>query len=557
MLGIAVCGFLCVFMLAVPLGGAILYYKTRQTEILRINQTKVRDGRYFAKSFAALVEGKLDKTKENKISLSRTEEFIDADVQKKYPQEVEKVVVARKSDFIIPPQVKVFAKEIYGAKNFRPAKRGGVELRAAFSRGKMILPENTEVVRWVDSDQTLAVYDGCSLGLSASARQRMCIGQGCGFRRLYAPEIYLGQYPDRLADEKEGKDPRIYRMGVQKARRENIRYISKDMISQEGVVDFSVVSRNNLEVLENLIVNGDIRSHKGVRLYDGSIVCGNVFAEGDVHLGRNACVLGNIFTQGSIYFEEGAAAGQKSRISSVIAREGIVFEKNTFVFGYVDCEAGGEILERKPEEGEGQKNPVREYKYLAGPCEEHHLRFSSLDDYNHVDKQGFRFFGEVKDVVIPYGAKRIPDSMFYSCSGLERVEIPDTVEEIGNHAFAECGKLKEVSLGGLKNLRKIGTSAFENCRELEDVFLPGALEEIGGAAFGGCESMKKVTFGKDFSLEKLPDHCFRGCKNLKEIDLPKTIREFGISSFLECPVIPKIWMPDGESEEVKAEGNEK
>lgn len=558
MLGIAICGFLVIFMLALPLGGAMVYYKTHQAQILPVNQAKVRDGRYFAKSFAALVEGKLDETEGNKIGLSRPEEFIDADVQKSYPEEVENVVVARRLDFHIPTRVRVFEKEIYAAKNFCPGTEESMflELRAAFSRGKMILPENTEVIRWVDSDRTLAVYDGCDLGLSASARQRMCIGRGCRFRRLYAPEIYLGQYPDEIMDEKKGKDPRIYRLGVQKTQRENIRYISNDMINEEGVVEFTVVSRSNLEVLENLIVNGDIRSHKSVRLYDGAIVCGNIFAEGDVHLGRNACVLGNIFSQGRIYFEEGAAAGQRGRICSVIARETITFEKNTFVFGYVDCEAGGEILEEDPKEGESQEITEREYRYLEEPRREHYLRFPSVDDYNKVDKQGFRFSGNVRDVVIPYGAKKIPDSMFYSCGRLEHIEIPDTVEEIGDHAFAECRKLKNIPLRRLKHLRKIGVSAFENCMELEKVFLPGALEEIGGAAFSGCEKVEKVVFGKGFQIGKLPDHCFRGCRNLKEIELPRTVREFGTSAFLECPVNPEIWMPDGEAEEVETEGNE-
>ena len=555
MLGITICGALVVFMLGIPLAGALLYYKTRQAEILPINQNKVRDGRYFGKAFAALVEEKLNETEGNKIVLSRPEEFIDADVQKEYPEEVGNVVVARKADFQIPPQVKVFEKEIYAAKNFCPVRSGVLELRAAYSKGRMILPENTEVVRWVDSDQTLAVYDGCDLGLSASARQRMCLGQGCRFRRLFAPEIYLGQYPDTLMDETEGKDPRIYRMGVQKAHRENIRYISNDMINEEGVVDFTVVSGSNLEVLENLIVNGDIRSHKNVRLYDGSIVCGNIFAEGDVHLGRNACVLGNIFSQGSIYFEEGAAAGQRTRICSVIAREAITFEKNTFVFGYVDCEAGGEILEEKREEREEQKEPVREYKYLEAAWKGHYLRFPSLDDYNHVDQQGFRFFREVRDVVIPYGAKRIPDSMFYSCTGLEHVEIPDTVEEIGDHAFAECVKLKNIPWRRLKRLKKIGISAFENCKELKSVYLPGSLKELGGAAFGGCEKVETVVFGKGFRIGKLPDHCFRGCSSLMKIRLPEAVQEAGTSAFLECPVTPEISAPDGETEE-KTKKNE-
>lgn len=553
MLGISICGFLVCFMLALPLGGALVYYKTHQAGILSVNQTKVRDGRYFGKSFSALVEKKLDETEGNKISLSRPEEFIDADVQKTYPEEVEKLVVARRSDFRIPPQVKVFEKEIYAAKNFCPVRSGFLELRAAYSRGKMILPENTEVIRWVDSEQTLAVYDGCDLGLSASAKERMCIGQGCRFRRLYAPEIYLGQYPDSLMDEKKGKDPRIYRMGVQKAQRENIRYISNDMINEEGVVDFTVVSGSNLEVLENLIVNGDIRSHKSVRLYDGAIVCGNIFAEGDIHLGKNACVLGNIFSQGNIWFEEGAVAGQRTRICSVIARESITFEKNTFVFGYIDCEAGGEILEKNPE---GQEEPEREYRYLARVRQEHQLRFPSLDDYNKVDKQGFRFYREMKDVVIPYGAKRIPDSMFFSCSGLKHVEIPDTVEEIGNHAFAECENLENISFEKLKRLRKIGISAFENCKKLKKVYLPETLEEIGGAAFSGCEKVEMAVFGEKFRMEKLPDHCFRGCTGLKEIELPKSVRELGTSAFLDCPVIPEIWEPDEETGEETGEENE-
>ena len=116
-----------------------------------------------------------------------------------------------------------------------------------------------------------------------------------------------------------------------------------------------------------------------------------------------------------------------------------------------------------------------ESENLEAAWKGHYLRFPSLDDYNHVDQQGFRFFREVRDVVIPYGAKRIPDSMFYSCTGLEHVEIPDTVEEIGDHAFAECVKLKNIPWRRLKRLKKIGISAFENCKELKSVYLPGSL----------------------------------------------------------------------------------
>lgn len=537
MLGIAICGVLVVVMLAAPLGCAVFFYKRCQAEILPINQGKIRDGRYFGKSFAALIEGGLKNVSGNTIRLSRPEEFVDADASPAYPEAVKKMVIARKKDFCIPPQVRSFEKEIYAAGSIRPTAPGALELRAAYSRERMILPENTKVIRWVDSRRTLAAYDGCQLGISASAGQRMCLGQGCRFHRLYAPEIYLGQSPDALLDEKKGKDARIYRMGVQKNQRENIHYISDEMINDEGVVDFTVVSGSNLEILQNLIVNGDIRSHKSVRLYDGAVVCGNVFAEKDVYLGRNACVLGSIFTQGNIYFEEGAVAGQRTRICSVVARGKITFEKNCFVFGYVDCESGGEIL---PAEDRGEAPAAPNWQYLPESPQAHSLVFRNLEDFNNVDQQGFRFFRELRDAVIPLGAERIPDSMFYGCSGLERVELPPTVREIGDYAFAQCRSLKYISLASLTQLRRIGTSAFENCESLEAVLLPASLEELGGAAFSGCTRLRRVDFAPGFGLAALPDHCFRGCGSLTAVRLPESVKILGVSAFLECPADPEL-----------------
>ena len=102
-----------------------------------------------------------------------------------------------------------------------------------------------------------------------------------------------------------------------------------------------------LTVTEKIIVQGDIRSHRGVRLCEDSVVCGNIFAEGDVLLEKNTAVLGNIFSQGSIRLEERATVGQRGKISSMIARETITFDKDNFVFGYVRCEKGGDVYKRQ------------------------------------------------------------------------------------------------------------------------------------------------------------------------------------------------------------------
>ena len=482
--GILVYACLFFVLLTVPLFGALAYYRLYKAKILFINQNKIRDVRYFGKSFSHMIESRLDEAADHKIQLSKAEEFIEADENKDFPENVEVLVIAREKDFCIPPETRRFEKEIYAAKNFYSASREPIELRAVYSGQNMILPENTSIIRWADSYGTLAVYDNCDLGVQTSARKRMCIGMNCSFQRLYAPEIYLGQYPSSLLDERTDKDPRIYQMGIQSQKQVDVRYISKDMIDENGVVDFNVVAKGNLEILEHIIVNGDIRSHKGVRLYDGAIVCGNIFAEKDIYLGRHSAVLGNVFSQGNIYFEEGALAGRRNRISSVIARGRIVFEKNNFVFGYVSCDKG------KVLSGDVKKDTENSYKFLGEENFTEYLLFKDLKEYAAVDGQGFRLYDHLKGVTIPAGALKIMESMFYSCSNLEQADIPEELEEIDSHAFQGCTKLKEISLGKLKNLKKIGDAAFEGCESLEEIVLPRTLQTLGKASFSNCKNLK-------------------------------------------------------------------
>lgn len=527
---------LFVLMLAGPVIGAALYYKTRKGTVLHINQERIRDARYFGKSFSHMVEKNMDSIAGNKIRLSREETFMDGDKQDCKNEMIEELVIARKKEFCPSRLAKEFRKEIYCGENASLSGKG-VRVRAIYCKKKMILGYATEVIRWADAEETLAAYDNCDLGISASAGEQMSIGYHCRFRRLYAPQIRLGQYPDSKRRAEDGKDPKIYRLPIQTNKEKNMRYISKEMINEKGVVDFSVVSWRNVTITENIIVQGDLRSHKGVRLCDNAVVCGNIFAEEDVLLGKNATVLGNIFTQGSVYFEERATAGQWGRISSVIARESVTFEGNNFVFGYISCEKGGKVETAK------ESSEERKLQYLSMPTHLEKLIFKDLYDYEHVDQQGFRKETSLREVEIPSGAASVPDSMFFACKSLEGVTFPPSVRKVGNYAFADCCKLKTLGGFGEMMLEEIGTSGFENCRELESVNFTSALRSLGGAAFGGCSSLTTVKFSENTRLETVGDHCFRECGRLEELEFPDTVSYIGISAFRECASLKRISLP--------------
>lgn len=332
------------FLFILPIILASTYYRTQERKILFIDQDKIRDPRYFGKSYSSMVKENSLHIEDDEIQLSKREKFIDGDRQKIPLDIVYEIVICRESEFV-GTKGTTYNKEIYSAKDAYVESNS--KIRAIYSESNIIIDEGTELLRWADAEGTLAIYDNCNLGISVSSGKRMSIGQNCKFRRMYAPEIYIGQYPIKLLHPMERKDKTVYCLPVQRKIKRNVRYISNEMANEEGVVDYTIVSSEHIRVTENIIVLGDICSHQSVRLFDGAIVIGNIFAEGDVFLGINSCVIGNVFSQENVYLESGTTIGQRGTIRSLIARRNIILEPETFIFGYVSCEKGGKIARAK------------------------------------------------------------------------------------------------------------------------------------------------------------------------------------------------------------------
>lgn len=92
------------------------------------------------------------------------------------------------------------------------------------------------------------------------------------------------------------------------------------------------------------------------------------------------------------------------------------------------------------------------------------------------------------DVEIPEGVTEIRPCAFSHKYNLRSVVIPDTVKEIGEYAFYFCFGLKDIQFG--KNLKSIGKRAFMATGNVPDealfVDLPDSVEFIGEDAFANC-----------------------------------------------------------------------
>jgi hypothetical protein len=79
----------------------------------------------------------------------------------------------------------------------------------------------------------------------------------------------------------------------------------------------------------------------------------------------------------------------------------------------------------------------------------------------------------------------IGQEAFIGCKLLESIEVPGTVEVIGEGAFRKCEALCDVRIAGGSRLRLIERDAFKGCRRLQPVAVPasatirGAFEVLG------------------------------------------------------------------------------
>lgn len=122
----------------------------------------------------------------------------------------------------------------------------------------------------------------------------------------------------------------------------------------------------------------------------------------------------------------------------------------------------------------------------------------------------FAYLGTETDYTVPDSITIIADLCFFG-SGIEKIEIPDTVTVIGEYAFASCFGLKEITVPDSVTAIEAGT--FSYCLNLETLNLGDNIEYIGLRALDGTK-VKSVYIG-----ENVKDvlGAFAGCNTIEKI----------------------------------------
>jgi hypothetical protein len=128
-------------------------------------------------------------------------------------------------------------------------------------------------------------------------------------------------------------------------------------------------------------------------------------------------------------------------------------------------------------------------------------------------------------------------------TGLEKILLPASLEDIGKWCFNRCRSLLEVRFESGSKLRVIGDQAFRESG-LRKITLPSTLESLGPWCFSICSSLVEVNCEAESKLHVIPDSCFRG-SGLVNIIVPRSVEVLGDSCFDSCKALTAITFEAG------------
>lgn len=137
----------------------------------------------------------------------------------------------------------------------------------------------------------------------------------------------------------------------------------------------------------------------------------------------------------------------------------------------------------------------------------------------------------------------------FAGSGLEWIDLYDSVTTIGEGAFRDCASLEQITLGS--SLRRIGQDAFMGCTGLRALFLQCDKDALPEAAFADCTALTtvyadtaaigdnlfqnstvtEVTFGEN--VKTIGSSAFQASA-ITELVLPENITKVGKNAFADC-----------------------
>lgn len=163
------------------------------------------------------------------------------------------------------------------------------------------------------------------------------------------------------------------------------------------------------------------------------------------------------------------------------------------------------------------------------------------DNVTTIEYQGF--YGSGLVTININKVNNIGARAFMMCTKLENIDLRQ-VHSISQYAFSYCTALERVEFNALSS--PLGAHSFERCYNLETVVIhPGSQYSISEYTFADCYKLKIVVLQDEFNCKSIGERAFYNCRELPEIHLPNSVSIIGKCAFTNCEVLESITLPSG------------
>ena len=179
-------------------------------------------------------------------------------------------------------------------------------------------------------------------------------------------------------------------------------------------------------------------------------------------------------------------------------------------------------------------------KYAFNGCDIKEL--SLPNSVKTIEESAFASNANMTSAHLGLSIETIGNSAFSSCGRLGDIQLGNALISIGDYTFFKVGAslndMQQLSLPG--TLKTIGKYAFSQSHfPLFDI--PNSVTEIGEHAFSTNPKLVSVKLGSGFPV--LPKGIFSDCTAVKEIQLQEGLLTIGDNAFVNCKALESISIP--------------
>ena len=160
----------------------------------------------------------------------------------------------------------------------------------------------------------------------------------------------------------------------------------------------------------------------------------------------------------------------------------------------------------------------------------------------------------LSDASIPNSVTTIEDNAFSNCRALTSVVIPSSVTKLYQQSFSECSSLKSIRVD--ENNRTYDSR--NNCNAVietatktlligcQSTIIPKGITSIADRSFMNCEKLDSVKI--PYGVTSIGNNAFYNCRGLVYVEIPNSVKTINYGAFNECyniqTVVSKIKDPE-------------